>query len=111
MGETRDHDLADRLSKEALRPVKKSIEIAGHSTSVTLEPVFWRELAMIGRARQRSMNALVTEVDATRHAQNQTLANALRLFVLAEILAAEQQHKNTPPQPYKQSTPRQPPSP
>ena len=68
----------------ALRPVKKSVAVSGHATSVTLEPIFWRELARIGAARGLSINALVTEIDAARTGPD-TLAATLRLTVLREL--------------------------
>ena len=85
MGETRRDDFAEILTPEALAPVKKSVELAGHPTSVTLEPVFWRELARIARTRGLSMNALVTKIDAAREGAQGTLAGALRLYVLNKL--------------------------
>ena len=85
MGEAGRHDRTDRLTEPALRPVKKSVEIAGHPTSVTLEPAFWRELLRIGQSRGISINALVTEIDAAREDHGSTLAGALRRHVLASL--------------------------
>ena len=85
MGETGRNDLADLLTPEALAPVKKSVEIAGHATSVTLEPVFWRALTRIGGARGLSMNALITKIDAAREGSDRTLAGALRHYILKEL--------------------------
>ncbi len=62
--------------------MKRSVRIAGHPTSVSLEPEFWDELARIAAARGLSINALVTEIDARRTAN---LSSALRVFVLDDL--------------------------
>jgi predicted DNA-binding ribbon-helix-helix protein len=59
-------------------PRKRSILIAGHATSLSLEEPFWRDLAAIARHRGLSLNALVATVD-TERAGN--LSSALRLFI------------------------------
>ena len=61
--------------------VKRSVVIAGHSTSVSLEEPFWEALRGIAAARGRSVQALIGEIDATRGGQN--LSSAIRVFVLA----------------------------
>ena len=61
--------------------VKRSVVIAGHSTSVSLEEPFWEALRGIAAARGRSVQALIAEIDATRGGQN--LSSAIRVFVLA----------------------------
>jgi predicted DNA-binding ribbon-helix-helix protein len=65
--------------------VKRSVAIAGHRTSVSLEEAFWRELQAIAKERSRSVQALIAEIDASRPGQN--LSSAIRLFVLAELKA------------------------
>ncbi len=62
------------------RPVKRSVRIAGHSTSVSLEDEFWQALRAIARVRQLSLSALLTEVDRNR--QGRSLASACRIYVL-----------------------------
>ena len=47
-------------------PVKRSVLIAGHPTSISLEPIFWRALETAARERGCPMNALVAEIDAAR---------------------------------------------
>ena len=59
---------------------KRSIQIAGHRTSVSLEEAFWTELRAIAEARGLSVARLVGEIDAARGAAN--LSSALRVFVL-----------------------------
>ena len=59
---------------------KRSVLVAGHATSVSLEPEFWEELRRIAAGRGLSLNALIAEIDAGRRARN--LSSALRVHVL-----------------------------
>jgi predicted DNA-binding ribbon-helix-helix protein len=47
-------------------PQKRSVLIAGHATSISLEPLFWNALEAAARARGCPVNALVAEIDAAR---------------------------------------------
>jgi predicted DNA-binding ribbon-helix-helix protein len=47
-------------------PKKRSVLIAGHQTSISLEPVFWRALEEAARERDCPLNALVAEIDVAR---------------------------------------------
>jgi len=47
-------------------PQKRSVLIAGHQTSISLEPMFWRALEAEARERGCAVNALVAEIDAAR---------------------------------------------
>jgi predicted DNA-binding ribbon-helix-helix protein len=67
------------------RIVKRSVVVAGHRTSVSLEGPFWDELKRIAEAKRVSLNQLVAEVDGRREGN---LSSALRLLVL-ETLKAE----------------------
>ena len=60
--------------------VKRSIVVAGHKTSVSLEDAFWNGLKEIVRERHMTLSELVAEIDAQRQLGN--LSSALRLFVL-----------------------------
>lgn len=66
------------------RPVKRSLTLNGHRTSVTLEDAFWRAFRAIAETRERPINALAAEIDAAR-APDTGLATAIRLFVLSEL--------------------------
>ena len=59
--------------------VKRSLVIAGHRTSISLEDAFWRGLKALAARRDLSINALVAEIDAARGQAN--LSSAIRLFV------------------------------
>jgi len=58
---------------------KRSVVIAGHATSLSLEEEFWRDLRAVARRRHLSINALIASIDTTRQGN---LSSALRLFVL-----------------------------
>jgi predicted DNA-binding ribbon-helix-helix protein len=60
--------------------VKRSLTIAGHRTSLSLETAFWRRLEALAAARGVSLSALVAEIDAARGDAN--LSSALRVFAL-----------------------------
>ena len=61
---------------------KRSIRIAKHNTSISLEPEFWAELKRIAAAEKISLNALVAKIDGGRAGN---LSSALRVFVLKEL--------------------------
>lgn len=63
------------------RPVKHSLTLHGHRTSVSLEAPFWAAFREIAAARGLSLNALAEEVDAGR-AADEGLASAIRVRVL-----------------------------
>lgn len=60
---------------------KRSFSIAGHRTSLALEPEFWAALREIAQARGISMAALIGEIDTNRTTDN--LSSATRLYALA----------------------------
>jgi predicted DNA-binding ribbon-helix-helix protein len=60
--------------------IKRSIVIAGHKTSVSLEDAFWRGLKEIAIGRDKTVSDLVAEIDTGRPHGN--LSSAIRLFVL-----------------------------
>ena len=80
---------------QRLQVVKRSLVIAGHRTSVSLEDAFWRRLRRIASERGLSVNALAAFVDASRGEAN--LSSALRVYVL-EASAGEREDP-APPRP------------
>jgi len=68
-------------------PVKRSITIAGHQTSISLEPVFWQALEAAAVARSLPLSALVAGIDHSRiQADNPpNLASAIRGWLMAEV--------------------------
>lgn len=65
-------------------PVKRSIMIAGHSTSISLEPLFWDLLRAAARSDDLPINALVAQIDLERMAADNPpgLASAIRLWLV-----------------------------
>ncbi len=71
-------------------PVKRSVTIAGHETSISLEPLFWATLEARAIAEQLPLSALIARVDAERVAlpDPPNLASAVRCWLLASALDA-----------------------
>lgn len=61
---------------------KRSVNIAGHATSVTLEDEFWTALKELAAARGRSVASLIEDIDDAR---TTGLSSAIRVFVLTEL--------------------------
>ena len=71
-------------------PLKRSITIAGHETSISLEPVFWEALKRAADGEALPLNALVAQIDARRIAAETppNLASAIRVWLMERALAA-----------------------
>jgi predicted DNA-binding ribbon-helix-helix protein len=65
--------------------VKRSVAVAGHRTSISLEEPFWDELKRIAAERGLSLNGLIADIDARRARTN--LSSAIRLEILADLKA------------------------
>ncbi|WP_299896876.1 ribbon-helix-helix domain-containing protein [uncultured Ruegeria sp.] len=63
------------------RPVKRSLTLKGHRTSVSLEDEFWRAFREIAHEKGQPINVLAAEIDVERDPQT-GLASAIRVFVL-----------------------------
>lgn len=74
-------DIFETLPRQSANK-KRSVVVAGHRTSVSLENIFWEHLRKIARARRMSVNELVTEIDRNRDG---SLSSAIRVFVLKEL--------------------------
>ncbi len=68
--------------------VRRTVTLAGHRTSVALEPVFWEEIEAAASRHGCTVGALIAEIDTRRSA---SLASALRVHVV-EALRARRQH-------------------
>jgi predicted DNA-binding ribbon-helix-helix protein len=66
-------------------PVKRSVEIAGHKTSISLEPVFWDMLRIAAAHQGVPINALVARIDAERLEADRPpgLASAIRVWLVS----------------------------
>jgi len=69
-------------------PVKRSIQIAGHLTSISLEPLFWDMLKAAAEARSLPLNALVARIDVERIEADDppNLASAIRLWLVRDLV-------------------------
>jgi len=70
-------------------PRKRSVLIAGHATSISLEPMFWQALDAAARQRGCTVNALVAQIDAERLDSRDTpnLTSAIRQWLFARCFA------------------------
>ena len=66
------------------RPVKHSVTLKGHRTSISLENEFWQALRTIAARQDKPINALVAEIDVARGAEL-GLASAIRAYVPREL--------------------------
>ena len=80
-------------------PVKRSVEIAGHKTSISLEPLFWAMLRAAAEAEGLPINALVARIDAERIVADTPpgLAGAIRLWLAARHFGAVENQPIAPP--------------
>ena len=63
--------------------VKRSVSIAGHRTSISLEEPFWEILRQIAEREKISLQSLIGRIDSERGEQN--LSSAIRVFVLMDV--------------------------
>lgn len=71
--------MADSRTTDGHEVRKRSVLVAGHATSISLEDTFWNALLEIAEAENRSVNDLVTAIDQARGGN---LSSAIRVFVL-----------------------------
>ena len=86
--------LGDEIMKSSV--IKRSIVIAGHKTSVSLEDAFWVCVREIAKEQNRTVSDLVASIDADRQrGGNCNLSSAIRLFVLGFYLNQPASHSGT----------------
>lgn len=75
-------------------PVKRSVTIAGHQTSISLEPIFWAALDTAAGDMKLPLNALIAEIDAIRITATvpPNLASALRSWLLMRACSVSENH-------------------
>ena len=66
--------------RHASSVIKRSLVVAGHATSISLEEAFWFALKDLARRRGQSIAALVSDIDDNRAGQN--LSSAIRVYLL-----------------------------
>ena len=76
---------------EVAPPVKRSVTIAGHPTSIALEPIFWAALEQAARKSAQPLNALIAMIDAERLdlPRPPNLASAIRQWLFARSSGGE----------------------
>ena len=79
-------------------PVKRSVEIAGHKTSISLEPLFWAMLKAAAAREGVPINALVARIDAERIAVPTPpgLAGAIRIWLVQRMSVAPAERPAAP---------------
>ena len=65
-------------------PKKRSVTLAGHRTSLSLEEEFWEILRQLADEQGRSVTSLLTEIDAARGKRN--FSSAVRVYVLEQMI-------------------------
>lgn len=68
---------------KTVKPQKRSLTIAGHRTSISLEPEFWDALKALGGQLGKSVPELVSHIDDRRGSRN--LSSAIRVFILQRL--------------------------
>lgn len=71
-------------------PIKRSVNIAGHATSITLEPIFWEALVRAAGEENLPLNALVARIDSDRVGDQDVpnLASAIRVWLFRRASTA-----------------------
>jgi predicted DNA-binding ribbon-helix-helix protein len=62
---------------------KRSVRLAGHQTSISIEGAFWDQLVRIAREQDLSINSLITQLDANRTGN---LSSTIRIYVLDQVM-------------------------
>jgi predicted DNA-binding ribbon-helix-helix protein len=83
------------MTDSAGRVIKRSLVIAGHATSVSLEEPFWRALRDLASRESLTVTALVARIDGLRGDAN--LSSAIRVHLLEEALARALSSPDAPP--------------
>jgi len=71
---------------------KRSVLLAGHQTSVSIEDAFWDQLVRIAKEQDLSINSLITQLDADRTGN---LSSTIRIYVLNQVTETKQASKLT----------------
>ncbi len=71
------------------RPVKRSLTLRGHRTSVSLEDAFWRVFRQMAQQDGKALNALAAEIDEARD-PDVGLASSIRVYVLERLQASRE---------------------
>ena len=61
---------------------KKSVQLMGHKTSLSLEPEFWQALSVLAKQNNTSVRQIIIQIDTIR---TTNLASAVRVYILTEL--------------------------
>lgn len=61
---------------------KKSVQLMGHKTSISLEPEFWQALSVLAKKENTSVRQIIIKIDTAR---TTNLASAIRVYILKEL--------------------------
>ena len=86
MGAAAGHGWSEKIER-GLR--KRSVTIAGHRTSISLEPEFWAALEGVAARRRCSLARLIGEIDRSR--AGRSLSSSLRVYLLAQATRAREE--------------------
>lgn len=75
--------MTDTSARPERQRLKRSLTVAGHRTSMSLEPEFWEALKDLAIERQISVAGLVAEIDRDRRGRN--LSSAIRVYILKSL--------------------------
>jgi len=84
------------MVRESSGPVKRSVMIAGHATSISLEPLFWAALNRAAAEESLPLSALVARIDAARieHPDPPNLASAIRVWLFQRLLDSNENYSH-----------------
>ena len=84
------------MARVSLGPIKRSVMIAGHATSISLEPVFWTALHRAAAEETLPLSALVARIDAARirHPDPANLASAIRVWLFERLLDSNETYSH-----------------
>jgi len=77
-------------AKSNMSVIKRSVKIAGHATSISLEEPFWETLQEIATTQKKPLSALIKEIDDQRAGN---LSSAIRIYVLRTLQDHKAQQK------------------
>jgi len=68
---------------------KRSVNILGHETSISMEEEFWHVLKDIAERERLSINKIIANIDDARDASNYNLSSAIRVYILNDLKSSE----------------------
>jgi len=66
-------------------PIKKSINILGHKTSISIEKEFWKVLKVFSEEENRSISSIISEIDLIKP-NNKSLSSSIRVYIIKRLL-------------------------